>query len=317
MSQIYQPVMLMELLRSGGEASVVDIAKAILRYDISQVEYYSERTKQMVGKVLSDNNHITEKIKEGRSILGYRISNADELSPDETTELINLCQSSIEQFLDDRGTKIWSHRRRSSEYVPGTVRYQVLKRAKFRCELCGISADEKALQVDHIVPRNKGGKDDISNFQALCYSCNATKRDTDDEDFRGVAESYGDREAGCLFCNMDQSRIIAENELCYAIRDAYPVTEHHTLIIPKRHTLDYFALHQPEINAIHSLMHSLKSQIEDHDVSVTDYNIGINNGTNAGQTIGHCHIHLIPRRANDVEDPTGGVRGVIPGKQKY
>ena len=64
-------------------------------------------------------------------------------------------------------------------------------------------------------------------------------------------------------------------------------------------------------------MHSVKSQIEDQDASVADCNIGINNGTNAGQTIGHCHIHPIPRRANDVEDPKGGVRGVIPEKQKY
>jgi len=317
MSQIYQPVMLMELLRSGGKASVEDIAKAILGYDLSQVEYYSERTKQMVGKVLTDHNRITEKIKEGRNVVGYRIANADELSSEETTELMNLCQSSIDQFLDARGTKIWSHRRKSSGYVPGTVRYQVLKRAKFRCELCGISAEEKALEVDHIVPRSMGGKDDISNFQALCYSCNATKRNTDDEDFRGIAESYDDREKGCLFCAIDQSRIIFENELCYAIRDAYPVTEHHTLIIPKRHTPDYFALYQSEINAIHPLMQSVKSQIEEQDVSVEDYNIGINNGINAGQTIGHCHIHLIPRRANDVEDPTGGVRGVIPEKQKY
>ena len=134
-NHIYQPVMLMELLRSGGKASVVDIAKAILGYDASQVEYYSERTKQMVGKVLTDNNHITERIKVGRNIIGYRISNADELSSEETTELINLCQSSIDQFLDDRGAKIWSHRRRSSGYVPGTVRYQVLKRAKLRCKL--------------------------------------------------------------------------------------------------------------------------------------------------------------------------------------
>ena len=61
----------------------------------------------------------------------------------------------------------------------------------------------------------------------------------------------------------------------------------------------------------------MKSQIEEQDASVKDFNIGINNGTNAGQTIGHCHIHLIPRRANDMEDPTGGVRGVIPEKQKY
>jgi hypothetical protein len=68
-----------------------------------------------------------------------------------------------------------------------TLRYEILKRAKFRCELCGISADEKALEVDHIVPRNRGGADDLPNLQALCYSCNAMKRDRDEVDFRGIA----------------------------------------------------------------------------------------------------------------------------------
>ena len=69
----------------------------------------------------------------------------------------------------------WSHRRKSTGYVPGTQRYEVLKRARYRCELCGISAEYKALEVDHIIPRNKGGTDDASNLQALCYSCNSTK----------------------------------------------------------------------------------------------------------------------------------------------
>lgn len=84
----------------------------------------------------------------------------------------------------------------SEGYISGTIRYEVLKRAKFRCELCGVSAEIKALEVDHIVPRNKGGSDDPSNFQALCYSCNAMKRDRDDTDFRKVVESYQHRERG-------------------------------------------------------------------------------------------------------------------------
>jgi ATP adenylyltransferase len=189
MSQIYQPVMLMEIIRNGGETSVQEIAKAILGHDESQVEYYEKRTKEMVGKVLTDNNKITEKIKSGRSITGYRISGAEELSNEETTQLLQLCQQKIDEFLEQRGDKVWSHRKKSSGYISGTIRYEVLKRARFRCELCGISAEDKALEVDHILPRNHGGQDDLSNFQALCYSCNAMKRDRDDTDFRGMAES--------------------------------------------------------------------------------------------------------------------------------
>jgi diadenosine tetraphosphate (Ap4A) HIT family hydrolase len=317
MSQIYQPVMLIKIIQNGGEASVQEIAKEILGHDESQIEYYEERTRRMVGNVLTDNNHITEKIKTGRSITGYKISGAEELSSEETAQLLQLCQQKIEEFLEQRGSKVWSHRKKSSGYISGTIRYEVLKRAKFRCELCGISAEDKALEVDHILPRNHGGQDDLSNFQALCYSCNAMKRDRDDTDFRGMAESYKLRERGCLFCEIEESRIIAENELCYATRDGFPVTEHHTLVIPKRHTPDYFELHRPEINAIHSMMDKVKGEIEKIDEMVTGFNVGINNGTDAGQTINHCHIHLIPRREGDMDDPKGGVRGVIPEKQKY
>ena len=185
----------------------------------------------------------------------------------------------------------------------------MLKRAKFRCELCGILDTDKALEVDHIVPRNHGGIDDISNLQALCYSCNAMKRDRDDTDFRGVSESYGKREAGCPFCEMEEPRVIASNALCYAIRDKFPVTEHHTLIIPKRHVSDFFELYQPEINAVHSLLGGMKQQVEELDSSVTGFNVGMNSGEAAGQTVFHCHVHLIPRRKGDVENPRGGVRG--------
>jgi ATP adenylyltransferase len=146
------------------------------------------------------------------------------------------------------------------------------------------------------------------------------KRDRDDTDFRGIAESYGMRDEGCLFCNFQtgqEREIEAENELCYAIPDGFPVTDDHTLIIPKRHISDFFELHQPEINAVHSLMDEMRRQIEKLDDSVSGFNVGINSGEDAGQTISHCHIHLIPRRKGDVENPKGGVRGVIPDKRIY
>ena len=111
--------------------------------------------------------------------------------------------------------------------------------------------------------------------------------------------------------------MIAENELAYAIRDGFPVTELHTLVIPKRHVADYFDLHQPELNAINQLLQELKSDIVREDPEVTGFNIGINAGESAGQTVMHCHVHLIPRRKGDVEEPRGGVRGVIPSRQSY
>jgi diadenosine tetraphosphate (Ap4A) HIT family hydrolase len=148
-------------------------------------------------------------------------------------------------------------------------------------------------------------------------TCNTNKRDTDDTDFRGVLASYSDREAECIFCGLGAGRIIAENELCFAIKDAFPVTEHHTLIIPKRHVTDYFDLHQLERNAIEAMLHEQRQTIIDKHNIVTGFNVGINAEASAGQAVFHVHMHLIPRRDGDVADPRGGVRGVIPSKQRY
>ena len=120
----------------------------------------------------------------------------------------------------------------------------------------------------------------------------------------------------CIFCAMECNRIIAENELCYAIRDGFPVTEHHTLIIPKSHVADYFDLYQPELNAIHQMIAEQRKVILEADSSVLGFNVGVNSGAVAGQTIFHAHIHLIPRREGDVAEPRG-LRGVIPSKQGY
>ena len=123
--------------------------------------------------------------------------------------------------------------------------------------------------------------------------------------------------SSCLFCSIDPSRIIATNDLAYAISDGFPVTKGHTLIIPKRHVEDYFGLSQDELLACDALLKQLKAEIESEDPTVQGFNIGMNAGEAAGQTIFHCHIHLIPRRIGDVEKPRGGVRHLMPGKGDY
>lgn len=121
----------------------------------------------------------------------------------------------------------------------------------------------------------------------------------------------------CLFCNIPQERVVEENEHAYAIRDGFPVTDGHSLIIPKRHVEDYFGLNEAEVIACNSLLRILRTEALDSDVSIKGFNVGMNSGIVAGQTIFHCHIHLIPRREGDVENPRGGVRHVIPGKGNY
>ena len=162
-----------------------------------------------------------------------------------------------------------------------------------------------------------GGEDDLTNLQALCFKCNANKGARDDEDFRVIREGINARQPGCPFCEMPEERIIDLNSLAFAIHDKYPVTELHTLIIPKRHAATFFDLFEPERRAINQLLDRLRLEIITKDASITGFNIGMNNGDSAGQTVGHAHVHLIPRRQGDVPDPTGGIRGVIPGKANY
>lgn len=312
MSHVYQPVMIRNLLMNKGKADSAKIAKDLLAYDVSQVEYYQLITKKMVGKVLTNNRGITD--KDGDV---YQLNGFDNLSAEEQKELISICEEKIDAYIEKRGKNIWQHRRVSSRAIPGSVRYEVLKRAKGRCELCGISKDVKSLEVDHIIPRSKQGKDELSNYQALCYTCNAQKLNRDDTDFRNLKDAFNYREKDCIFCNLPKSRVIDEDDFMMVVKDNYPVTKHHTLFIPKRHVEDYFGLFQPELNSLNKFITLYKEKIMSKDKLVTGFNIGMNNGEDAGQTIFHCHIHLIPRRKGDIKNPRGGVRGVIPNKKDY
>ena len=121
----------------------------------------------------------------------------------------------------------------------------------------------------------------------------------------------------CLFCNSEESGCAHENDLAYASYDSYPVSEYHCLIIPKRHIKDYFDLSNEELIACNILIKIVKKEITNKDSSVKGFNLGTNIGKVSGQSILHCHFHLIPRREGDVENPQGGVRSVIPKKQHY
>ena len=121
----------------------------------------------------------------------------------------------------------------------------------------------------------------------------------------------------CLFCNAKKTGYTHDNNLAYASYDFYPVTEHHCLIIPKRHTIDFFDLSNEELLACNDLIKIIKNEIIKKDKSVKGFNLGTNIGEVSGQSIFHCHFHLIPRREGDVDNPQGGVRSVIPNKQHY
>jgi diadenosine tetraphosphate (Ap4A) HIT family hydrolase len=119
----------------------------------------------------------------------------------------------------------------------------------------------------------------------------------------------------CPFCKID-AEIIAKNDSFFAIRDGFPVSDGHTLLIPHRHVTGFFELTEKEQHDLLKLLNQLKVEL-DNEFSPDGFNIGINNGKAAGQTIMHLHVHLIPRFDGDVADPRGGVRWVKPDKAVY
>ncbi len=122
--------------------------------------------------------------------------------------------------------------------------------------------------------------------------------------------------ATCPFCSPFDDDVIAKNALCYARWDRYPVSKGHLLVMPFRHTPDFFEMTDEEKHALMALMAECKVIIEENFTPV-GYNIGFNVGAAAGQTIMHCHCHVIPRYSGDVKNPRGGIRGLIPGRYNY
>ena len=305
MSHIYQPLLIKTLVESEGISTTRKIALEFLRYDESQIQYYERVVKSMPVKVLLNHDVITKE-KNQVSL------NTETLSFSQRQKLISLCDSKLNEFLESRGLKLWDYRLIDNP-VPDSLRYKVLKKSNFRCDLCGATKYDRPLDVDHIIPRSRKGKTEESNLQVLCSKCNRSKRNKDDTDFRDT--EFVDKDNNCPFCKKIEK--VAENNSVFAMKDNYPVSEGHLLIIPYRHTENFFSMTEVERSNAMELIRVLKNQLEESDSSITGFNIGMNSGESAGQTVMHSHIHLIPRRDGDTRNPRGGVRGVILGKMDY
>jgi diadenosine tetraphosphate (Ap4A) HIT family hydrolase len=309
MSHIYQPLLIKSLIESGGSVTIRQMAINFLAQDESQVLYYEKRLKEMPVKILSKHGIIKA---DGDLI---KLS-TDKLTFEQKAELKRICEDKMQNYIKSRGMSIWDYRLLDTELVPDSLRFKVLKDADGRCALCGATIRERPLDVDHIIPRSKGGKTCYENLQVLCSKCNRSKRDKDQTDFRNICSIEQDK--SCVFCNLPKTReIMCSNNLAFAILDNYPVSKGHTLVIPNRHVADYFKLIEKEIAAINELLILRRKQLLQVDKTITGFNMGVNCGEAAGQTIFHCHVHLIPRRLNDTPNPKGGVRGVIPSKMQY
>jgi diadenosine tetraphosphate (Ap4A) HIT family hydrolase len=121
---------------------------------------------------------------------------------------------------------------------------------------------------------------------------------------------------GCPFCHLEPRRVLDQNELAVAIADAFPVSPGHTLVIPRRHVAGFFELTAAEVAAVMELVFRMQRRLA-AERGPDGFNIGVNVGTVGGQTVMHAHVHLIPRFAGDVLDPTGGVRNLLPGSGRY
>ena len=180
MSHIYQPLMLKEIIKSGGKATRRQIASEILNYDESQIKYFSDVVRDLPARVLFKHKIINKKRD------NYWIDGFELLTENEINQLIELCEKKLNEYIKKRGDDIWEYRTLSGGVISGSMRYELLKEANRKCLLCGISAKERPLDVDHIVPRSKGGSDDKSNLQVLCSKCNRGKSNKDDTDFRNI-----------------------------------------------------------------------------------------------------------------------------------
>lgn len=309
MSHIYQPLLIRSLVDAGGSATLRQLAQFFLSQDESQLLYYEKRIKEMPLKVLS---------KHGvASAAGELVHlNVKTLSLEQKAHIRSICEQKLQEFVQKRGLGIWDYRLLEDDPIPDSLRYQVLKESGGRCALCGITKNDSPLDVDHIIPRSRGGSNEKENLQVLCVKCNRSKGNKDKTDFRKSLPE--DKAEGCIFCSPDiLVRKVAENGPVFAVEDKFPVTPKHLLVIPKRHTPDYFSMTSHERQCAEDLLRFLKNQVSTEDRAVTGFNVGTNCGEVAGQSVMHAHIHLIPRRMGDMYKPRGGVRHVIPSKGNY
>jgi len=309
MSHIYQPLLIRSLVDAGGSATVRQLAQVFCVQDESELIRYEKTIKKMPvpvlrrrGVVQSDGDLIALTVKR--------------LSYEQKAEVRRLCEQRMQQFMQQRGLRLWDYRL-MDDPVPTSLRYQILKASGRRCALCGATASEERLDVDHIDPRSRGGPTVPENLQVLCAKCNSAKSNKDSTDWRPDPRA-ADTDPACPFCNEGvQRRAVERLSSVLAIRDKHPVTKGHLLVMPCRHTPDFFTMTERERADANDLLRLLRNRIGGEDRTVTGFNVGVNAGESAGQTIAHAHIHLIPRRDADTPRPKGGVRGVIPEKMAY
>jgi ATP adenylyltransferase len=182
MSHVYQPLLIRALVRAGGSATLRQLSTALLMEDESQLLYYEDRIRKMPLPVLRGHGIVTST----RDLVAL---SAGRLTYEQRAAIELACTQKLAEFLQRRGMATWDYRLIDSDPVRADVRYQVLAAARGRCALCGATCADRRIEVDHIIPRSRGGSNDAANLQALCDECNRGKSNTDDTDFRAKSRA--------------------------------------------------------------------------------------------------------------------------------
>lgn len=307
MSEIYQPAVIRTLLKNNGKASLKEVAEFIAPLDEEIVNYYISKLKIFPKEVLQ--KHGIAEIKP-KSKTFTALGDFD-YTDEQKEELIAICDQKIHEWLLKNASV-------ESEYAGlGRIRHHLLADHRY-CAMCGLTPEDKVkLDVDHIIPRSMGGSNEITNLQVLCHRCNRGKGNALIISAMAARKKVKDLVHDCVFCTLPEDRVIFNTPKFKIILDAFPVSEGHALIIPHRHVESAMSLTVDEFKEIHGAVAIVKSHLYSKHDDIKGFNLGFNVGETAGQTVMHAHFHVIPRRKGDVAEPRGGIRGVIPGKQKY
>lgn len=309
MTNVYQPVMIEKMLKNGGKASAWSVAKEFLRTDYAQLDYYVHIVNRWPRDTLKKHGVITETGRGDRN--RTFMLTVSGLTREQRENLVASCRHRLNKYKMCKGLPPHGDGSFSPKAISGSMRYNVLKKSAGRCVACGVSNQERAIEVDHIIPRSKGGPDELSNLQALCYKCNSQKRDRDDLDFLLEINREAFSHKGCFLCK--QRKMKMDNSLAGAAWIRHPYTKPHAVIIPKRHVPNYFELRPPERAMMNDLLEEhlaredpptagySRDRTQTGSMSIEEkfrmrnFRLDLETSTSVDESR-HCAIHVVPIR---------------------
>lgn len=281
MTHIYQPLMIKTLLESGNTATTEKIARKFLNHDDPELDYYKKITKRWPHKTLKKHRIVSYKNDKYTLLL-------DDVTRKQRKKLIELCDLRLHEFID-KDPWIKKFRELDARTASGSIRYDMLARAKGRCAACGIERSQAMFHVDHIIPHSLGGKTVPENLQVLCSRCNQEKRNRDDTDFIRWEKRMQFRRKDCIFC--DPAHQVMSNMLACAVYDVQRKNTMSSLVMPKRHVEAFSEMIPSERNLCLELVHNVQSKISSMDGSVTGFHTSFNS-----ENRDHFCISVVPIR---------------------